>query len=71
MPKEFIDGNSYNDDPNQEYKSSFTQEPSHIYEVTGSYVFPCYVYDKRGTLLRIEYPKYKEPKKWTSRYSSY
>ena len=72
MAKEyFLEGDDYYDSPEDEhgYKKHKVNEP--VVSESGDQIYPCYVYDKDGKLLRIEYPKKSKGikgKQWTSRY---
>ena len=66
--KSYFDGNDFYDAPQEEYLSAYMERSNELYTDTGVYVFPCYVYDRQRKLIRIEYPKFKTPKKWTSCY---
>ena len=66
--RSYIDGNDFFDDPNAEYKCKRSASLSVEVKSYGECVYPCYVYDKEGKLLRIEYPKLRGKKRWTSRY---
>ena len=63
----YLDGDSFFDDPNLEQGCSRLPRENVRLE-DGQYFYPCYVYDRDGKLLRIEYPKLKGGKRWTSRY---
>jgi hypothetical protein len=63
-----MEGESYFDAPEEEYpapKNRKVSEPEDSGQ--GARVFPCYVYDAKGVLLRIEYPKSRELK-WDGLY---
>jgi len=64
----YLEGNDYCDSPKDEYICK--QKPVEILIAsTGQCVYPCYVYDRDGKLLRVEYPRLKEKgAKWTSRF---
>ena len=64
----YLDGNDYFDSPKDEHSCGKDVERSVLFDNTDQYVYPCYVYDKHGKLLRVEYPKIKGGKRWTSRY---
>lgn len=68
MRNPYLDGNDYFDCPDYEYSCKAKTKINVKLNATNQYVFPCYVYDRHGKLLRIEYPKLKSGKKWTSRY---
>jgi len=70
---DYFTDNSFNDSPLEEYRvvmresdklAKAKKNPVLSYE--GVTIFPCYVYDSRGLLLRVEYPKKKriDPMKW-------
>lgn len=64
----YLDSNAYYDNPDLEYPFHSKQKNEVVLD-QNEYLYPCYVYDKHGKLLRVEYPKVKTKwKKWTSRY---
>ena len=68
MRHRYLDGNDYFDSPKDEHSCGKEIKAEVYCGYADQYIFPCYVYDKHGKLLRIEYPKIKDGKKWTSRY---
>jgi len=67
MRSSYLKGNDYCDSPKDEYFCKYKPVDALIASAD-QYIFPCYVYDKYGKFLRIEYPKLKVSRKWTSRY---
>ena len=68
MRHRYLDGDHYFDSPKDEHSCGKEIDAKVGFSSSGQYVYPCYVYDKHGKLLRIEYPNLKVPRKWTSRY---
>mgnify|MGYP003651240635 CR=1 FL=1 len=62
----YLDGNHLHDDPNNEHGCMQPHGANVLVQSYEKHLYPCYVYDKHGKLLRIEYPTLKEGKKWTS-----
>ena len=67
--KVYLDGDEYYDSPLDEHYCKHKRNED-VRFTNENYVYPCYVYDKNGKLLRVEYPKSKEIKglKWLGRY---
>jgi len=63
----YLESDAYFDNPDLEYPLH-ARTKSEVFLDEGKYLYPCYVYDRHGKLLRIEYPKIKPWKKWTSRF---
>tara|TARA_R110002167_G_scaffold163441_2_gene360343 strand:+ start:1135 stop:1413 length:279 start_codon:yes stop_codon:yes gene_type:complete len=70
---DYFKGDSFNDSPLEEYRVVMkesdglaTVKKNPVLSYGGDTVFPCYVYDSTGLLLRVEYPKKKrvKPMKW-------
>jgi hypothetical protein len=68
MRRPYLDGNNFFDSPNDESFCGKAIDNGISFSGTEQYIYPCYVYDRHGKLLRIEYPKLKALKKWTSQY---
>ena len=68
MKTPHLDGDDYFDKPEDEHGIGKFKPDDPIITETHQHIYPCYVYDKDGKLLRVEYPKVKKWKKWTSRY---
>ena len=53
----YLDGDAYFDIPDQEYSCSEFPKSEEINFTGDGTLYPCYVYDKNGKLLRVEHPK--------------
>ena len=67
--RDYLDGDEYFDSPLDEHNCRY-KKSKEVKFTGGTYVYPCYVYDKNGKLIRIEHPKGQEIKgaKWVGRY---
>ena len=67
-----LEGDSFFDSPVEEYnclERSKSKEVNLSVDSSADRIYPCYVYDKDGNLLRVDYPKTRKvPEKWTGRY---
>jgi len=52
-----LDGKTYFDDPLAEYPAPKDTKKVPSDSGDGTRIWPCYVYDASGELIRIEYPK--------------
>lgn len=53
----YLDGDAYYDIPDQEYSCSKVPKEKEIESEISARLYPCYVYDRHGNLLRVEHPK--------------